>query len=90
MGMLDEERQQETESLRRPAPRRDPAPREEDFTDLPGGLTKQQAKKLLEVIDAKIATHRARNDWDGGLHETIRENELVEELMALCEDDEKD
>lgn len=88
MSMADEERQQEAESLRRPAPRRDPAPREEDFTDLPGGLTKAQAKKLLEVIDAKIETNNARHDWQGGLSETIRENALVEELMALCEDEE--
>lgn len=88
MGMLDEERQQEAESLRRPVPRRDPAPRKEDFTDLPGGLTKLQAKKLLEVIDAKIATSNARNDWDGGLQESIRESELVDELMALCDDEE--
>lgn len=78
LGLLDEERQ------RRPVPRRDPAPRKEDFTDLPGGLTKLQAKKLLEVIDAKIATG---NDWDGGLQESIRESELVDELMALCDDE---
>jgi len=78
LGLLDEE------SLRRPVPRRDPAPRKEDFTDLPGGLTKLQAKKLLEVIDAKIATG---NDWDGGLQESIRESELVDELMALCDDE---
>lgn len=55
-------------------------------------MTKEQAKKLLEVIDAKIATHRAQEDWDGGLHETIYEDKLVEEFLELCDDaeDEED
>ncbi|UUV44844.1 hypothetical protein RCRUDOLPH_77 [Rhodobacter phage RcRudolph] len=50
MGMLDEERQQEAESLRRPAPRRDPAPRPEDFTDLPNPLTAGMLAEALECF----------------------------------------
>lgn len=51
-------------------------------------MTREQMEKLLEVIDAKIATHGARNDWDGGLHESIRESELVKELEELCPSEE--
>lgn len=51
-------------------------------------MTREQMEKLLEVIDAKIATHGARNDWDGGLHESICESELVKELEELCPSEE--
>lgn len=53
------------------------------------GLTKDQAKALLAVIDAKIETNNCKRDWDGGLSEHIREGQCIDELMALCEDPEE-
>lgn len=51
-------------------------------------MTREQMTKLLEVIDAKIATHAARHSTDGGLHESSNEWRLIAELEALCSQEE--
>lgn len=54
------------------------------------GLTKEQAKKLLEVIDAKIASAGPQNGADEGLTDAIRERKLTDELLDLCNDEEEE
>lgn len=45
---------------------------------------------LLKIMDAKINAERARNDWDGGLHEAIQLNELEKEFKEKLVDREED
>ena len=46
-------------------------------------MTREQLTKLLDVVDAKIATKEAKDTSDGGLAESVRETELVNELYKL-------
>lgn len=43
-------------------------------------MTEEMFQALIYIIDAKIATHAARDTWDAGLHETINERELIDEF----------
>lgn len=43
-------------------------------------MTEEMFDALLKIMDAKIKAHAARDSWDGGLHESIRESELINEF----------
>lgn len=48
-------------------------------------MTKEQADKLIDLIDAKISELAARNSSDGGLSESIRVSELTKEFYETLE-----
>jgi len=48
-------------------------------------MTKEQADKLLDLIDAKFSEFAARNSSDGGLSESIRVIELTKEFYETLE-----
>lgn len=43
-------------------------------------MTRTELYALLTIIDAKINTYNARDSSDGGLIESIREQQLVEDF----------
>jgi hypothetical protein len=49
-------------------------------------MTSEQLEKLFEYIDARFAELKARDDFDGGLHEHVVALSLREELRALVQD----
>jgi hypothetical protein len=59
-----------------------PAP-QDTANELQLQMTQEQLDLIIQLIDAKIAMFGARKSSDGGLIESIRVSDLVEELQAL-------
>lgn len=50
-------------------------------------MTPDMLRKIIELIDAKIAEALARDSSDGGLVETLKVSAIEAELLALVEQD---
>lgn len=53
-------------------------------------MNQEMFDALLAIMDAKIQTNAARDSWDGGEHESMREYELIDafkEKFVVREED---